>query len=33
LKDALDAVLAGRPVPHPTTKVVGCAINYPEGHP
>ena len=28
LRDALDAVLAGRPVPHPTTKVVGCAINY-----
>jgi peroxiredoxin len=28
LRDALDAVLAGRPVPHPTTRVVGCAINY-----
>ena len=28
LKDALDAVLAGRPVPHPTTRAVGCAINY-----
>jgi peroxiredoxin len=29
LKDALDAVLSGRPVPHPTTKAIGCAINYP----
>lgn len=28
LRDALDAVLAGRPVAHPTTKVVGCAINF-----
>jgi len=27
-RDALDAVLAGRPVPHPKTKVVGCAINF-----
>lgn len=26
LKDALDAVLAGRPVPNPRTQVVGCAI-------
>jgi thiol-disulfide isomerase/thioredoxin len=26
LRDALDAVLAGRAVPHATTKVVGCAI-------
>jgi thiol-disulfide isomerase/thioredoxin len=26
LRDALDAVLAGRPAPHTTTKVVGCAI-------
>jgi thiol-disulfide isomerase/thioredoxin len=24
LRDALDAVLAGRPVPHPTTTAVGC---------
>jgi len=28
LRGALDAVLAGRPVQRPTTKVVGCAINY-----
>lgn len=27
LRDALDAVLAGRPVAHPTTKSIGCAIN------
>ncbi|HLK69264.1 MAG TPA: thioredoxin family protein [Bryobacteraceae bacterium] len=27
LRDALDAVLAGRPVPHPLTKSIGCAIN------
>ncbi|HUB31441.1 MAG TPA: redoxin domain-containing protein [Bryobacteraceae bacterium] len=27
LREALDAVLAGRPVPHPFTKSVGCAIN------
>jgi len=33
LRDALEAVLAGRPVARPRTKVVGCAINYPEGHP
>ena len=26
LRDALDAVLAGRAAPHATTKVVGCAI-------
>jgi thiol-disulfide isomerase/thioredoxin len=26
LRDALDAVLAGRPVPHPRTKALGCAI-------
>jgi peroxiredoxin len=26
LRDALDAVLAGKPVPHPQTKVLGCAI-------
>jgi thiol-disulfide isomerase/thioredoxin len=26
LRDALDAVLAGRPVPRAATKVVGCAI-------
>ena len=26
LRDALDAVLAGRPVPHPRTNAVGCAI-------
>ena len=28
LRDALDAVLAGRQVPRPTTKAIGCAINY-----
>jgi len=27
LREALDAVLAGKPVPHPTTKSIGCAIN------
>jgi peroxiredoxin len=27
LRDALDAVLAGKPVPHPFTKSIGCAIN------
>ncbi|HYW47333.1 MAG TPA: thioredoxin family protein [Bryobacteraceae bacterium] len=27
LRDALDAVLAGRPVAHPVTKSIGCAIN------
>ena len=26
LRDALDAVLAGKPVPHPHTKALGCAI-------
>jgi len=26
LRDALDAVLAGRPVPHPRTHALGCAI-------
>ncbi len=26
LRDALEAVLAGRPVAHPVTKVLGCAI-------
>lgn len=26
LKDALDAILAGKPVPHPRTKPIGCAI-------
>ena len=26
LRDSLDAVLAGKPVPHPTTKSIGCAI-------
>ncbi len=26
LRDALDAVLAGKPVPHPFTKSIGCAI-------
>jgi len=26
LRDALDAVLTGRPVPHPRTKALGCAI-------
>lgn len=27
LRDALDAVLAGRPVPHPRTEAVGCYIS------
>jgi len=27
LREALDAVLTGKPVPHPFTKSVGCAIN------
>jgi peroxiredoxin len=27
LREALDAVLAGKPVPHPRTKAFGCAIN------
>jgi peroxiredoxin len=27
LREALDAVLAGKPAPHPFTKSVGCAIN------
>jgi len=27
LRDALDSVLAGRPVAHPFTKSIGCAIN------
>lgn len=26
LRDSLDAILAGKPVPHPTTKSIGCAI-------
>jgi|SRR5579871_969394 len=26
LREALDAVLAGKPVPHPHTKALGCAI-------
>jgi hypothetical protein len=26
LRNALDAVLAGRPAPHASAKVVGCAI-------
>ena len=26
LREALDAVLEGKPVPHPVTKVLGCAI-------
>ena len=26
LRDALDAILAGRPVPHPRTRALGCAI-------
>lgn len=27
LREALDAVLAGKPVPQPTTRSIGCAIN------
>jgi hypothetical protein len=26
LRDSLDAILAGKPVPHRSTKSVGCAI-------
>lgn len=26
LRDTLDAILAGKPVPHPRTKALGCAI-------
>src|SRR5262249_17103156 len=29
LREALDAVLSGQPVPHPTTKSIGCAIDRP----
>ena len=28
LRDALDALLARKPAPHPTTPVVGCGINF-----
>jgi peroxiredoxin len=28
LREALDAVLAGKPVAHPRTKAFGCAINF-----
>jgi len=27
LRDAIDAALAGKPVAHPRTKSIGCAIN------
>jgi hypothetical protein len=27
LREALDALLSGKPVPHPRTKAFGCAIN------
>lgn len=30
LRDALDAIMAGRPVPHPRTRALGCAIT--NGH-
>ena len=30
LREALDAVLAGKPVPHPRTKAFGCAISTPK---
>ena len=33
LREALDDVLAGKPVPHPFTKSVGCAINRVEEKP
>jgi hypothetical protein len=29
LRDALDAVLAGRPVAHPETEAIGCFITDP----
>lgn len=31
LRDALDAVLTGKPVPHPRTKALGCAITRKAG--
>jgi peroxiredoxin len=31
LRDSLDAVLAGKPVPHATTKSIGCAITLAQG--
>lgn len=30
LREALDAVLAGQPVPHPRTKAFGCAVSPPK---
>ncbi len=30
LRNALDAVLAGKPVPNPRTKALGCAITVPQ---
>lgn len=33
LRDALEAVLAGKPVPHPVTSAPGCAITYPKAAP
>jgi hypothetical protein len=30
LKDALNAVLAGKPVPVPRTRAVGCYIDFPD---
>ena len=30
LRDVLEAILAGKPVPHPRTKAIGCAIVSPK---
>jgi len=30
LRDALDAILAGQPVPHPRTHAIGCSITNPQ---
>jgi hypothetical protein len=30
LRDALDAILAGKAVPHPRTKAIGCAVTRKE---
>jgi hypothetical protein len=31
LRDAIEAILAGRPVTHPRTQSVGCTLEYPTG--
>jgi hypothetical protein len=32
LRDALDALLAGRPIEVPRREALGCLINFPERH-